>query len=189
MITKNISGAAIASVAMQANGGGINESIPMTRREVHLSRKQLERDSEIAKELIYLADIRKDPRLLVGCFYENRNRLSHQRFWEFLKTVWISAGAPENYDMFRKLFSSKRPFKYHVMSPEEERFLASLPEEFTVYRVIRGPEDNGLSWTLDEEFAKEYAESTKREMITRVVKKHDVFAYFDRRGESEIVIL
>ena len=189
MITKDVDAVSLLNAAQRINGGGINESLPMTIRPVSLSKKQRQKDSDIAKELIYLADVKGDLRALVAAFYEYRNKLSHPRYWDLLRTVWITAGMPENYELFRSLFSSKRPFRYFVMTPEDEAFLGALPNEITVWRASKGPEDRGLSWTLDEKFAAEYAEKKGRVLIERQVQKKDVFAYFNRRGESEIIIL
>lgn len=218
MITKNMSGLGALAASSIANGGGYNESVPMTRRKpVGLSRKQLEKDSDIAKELIYLWDIKHEMKAMLGFFLSERARLSHQRYWELLRTVWLAVGDRENYVIFRRLFSVKRPWKVFLMTPEEEAFLAALPDSFEVYRAAYPGEYNvfdgsekekwamatvavaemnpipannpGLSWSLSKEWTEAYAKIHNRVFIERRVKKSEVTEYFNRRGENEIVIV
>lgn len=193
MITANMSGRAVleaAKKARAARGPGVNEGIPMTPRiPLAMPYRQKIRDGEIAKELIYLADVASRPDLLLSAFYENRNRFSHQRYWEMLKLVWIRAGVVELIPLFRELFSSPRPYRFWIMSPEEERALKSMPEEFQVWRAPRPEGDSGISWSVLRAFVAEYAAANGREVIERTVKRSDVFAYFDRAGEGEVIIL
>lgn len=189
MITKNISGVDVLVASSIANGGGFNETVPMTRRKVILSEKQLRKDSDIAKELIYLWDIKHDAEAMLGFFLSERARLSHPRYWELLRTVWLAVGSRNNYTIFRNLFSVKRPWRVFLMTPEEEVFVKKLPECFTVYRAAYGENDGGLSWSLVKEWVEEYAKVHDRIVIERVVKKSEITAFFDRRGEYEIVIL
>jgi hypothetical protein len=179
----------VLSAAIAANQGGFNETVPMTRRKVILPEKQLRKDSDIAKELIFLWDVKKNGPAMVSAFVENRHRLSHNRYWELLRTVWIAGGERRFYPIFRQMFASKRPWKKFLMTPEEEAFFKKLPDEFTVYRAAYGKDDGGLSWSLMKEWVDEYAKVHDRIVIERTVKKSEVTAFFDRRGEYEIVIL
>lgn len=193
MLTKDMSGAEVLSAARKVRavrGPGVNESIPFSPRiPLAIPKAQARRDSEIAKELVYLADVMNRPDLLLAAFYEHRNRLSHERYWEFLKVVWIRCGTIERIPLFRQLFGSKRPCKKWIMSPEEEAKLKELPDEFTVWRAPRPGGDDGISWSIERAFIAQYAEANGREIIERTVKKSEVFAYFDRAGEGEVIIL
>ena len=193
MLTKEMSGAEVLNAARKVRaerGPGVNEAIPFSPRiPFAISKTQAKRDGEIAKELVYLADVMNRPDLLLAAFYENRSRLSHERYWEFLKIVWIRCGTIERLPLFRQLFGSKRPCKRWLMSPEEEAKLAGLPDEFTVWRAPRPGGDEGISWSIERAFIVQYAEANGREVIERTVKKADVFAYFDRAGEGEVIIL
>lgn len=193
MVTKDMTGAEVldmAKKAREAGGPGINETIKMTPRIPHgLSRKQLIRDGQVAKELIYFSDVDQNRRLLVGAFMEHRHRLSDQRYWEFLRLVWIRAGSIELIPTFKTLLSSKRPFRFWIMSPEEEAELAALPDPFTAWRAPRPGGDEGISWSVEKSFVEEYAKANGREVIERTIPKSLVSAYFNRRGEGEVLIL
>lgn len=193
MLTKDMSGSEVLSAARKVRaerGPGVNESIPMTPRiPFAIPKVQARRDSEIAKDLVYFADVMNRPDLLLAAFYEHRNRLSHERYWEFLKVVWIRCGTIERLPLFRQLFGSKRPFRKWIMSPEEEAKLTELPDEFEVWRAPRPGGDDGISWSIEQAFIQEYAKAHGREVVERTVRKADVFAYFDRAGEGEVIIL
>lgn len=193
MFTKGMTGAEVLKMARDARakaGPGVNESIPMTPRvPFRMSKTQVKRDGEIAKELVYLADVAHDPNMLLAAYYENRARLSDQRYWEFLKLAWVLAGKIETIPVFREMFASKRPFRNWIMSPEEEAKLNALPEEFLVWRAPRQGGDDGISWSVRLIFVAAYAQRAGREVLEKRVKKSDVIAYFDRAGEEEIILL
>jgi hypothetical protein len=91
--TKHIDGNKVIEAALQANGGGVNTTIPMTRRPYPaLSKKQKIKDSEIVKELCYLCDVLNEKDRAVQVFFENRYRLSDPCFWEMLRSMWIFNG-------------------------------------------------------------------------------------------------
>ena len=73
----------------------------------------------------------------------------------------------------------------------DDRLASSLEAELTIYRGECN--DGNISWTLSEKTAKWFAnrqvnESTG-EYTTGRVKACDVFAYFESRGEEEILVL
>lgn len=90
--------------------------------------------------------------------------------------------------------------KNFLMDNAEREYLASLPDEFYVYRGVGGKVKNpkGLSWTNDYDLAVWFAKRWQQGgyVIKGKVKKEDVLAYFsDRVGssandfsETEIVI-
>lgn len=71
---------------------------------------------------------------------------------------------------------------------------SELPKDLIVYRgvaVNRNP--HGLSWTIDYSKAKWFAhrfdtENEEGYILKASISKFDVLAYFDSRGESEIVV-
>jgi hypothetical protein len=171
------------------NSDSINEQLPFTRRIAKLKPKQQIRDSKIAQQIIHATDVLNMPELGLKAFIAGQKTLSDPTYWELLRALWLTAGKRENYDTFRGLFRSKHPHRDWFMTLEDDAFLQSLPEEFEVYRAAYPESDDGLSWTLDRDFAERYAEEQKRVLVTRRVKKREVFAYISRRGESEILIL
>lgn len=166
-----------------------NEQRPMTRRLPRLKVKQLKRDAEIMESLIYAVDTLQQPDLALDIFLNSRKRLSDERYWEILRTIWVIAGKREHYSVFRELFSSKRPRRDWFMTIEDAQALDAMPDELEVYRAAYPEEDDGLSWSLDRAFVAGYAAKKGRVAIERRVKKRDVFAYISRRGEEEILIL
>ncbi len=77
------------------------------------------------------------------------------------------------------------------MTPAECRKFDQLPDEFTVYRGYQS-DPAGESWTLLREVAEAFAvqrpDLPPGEVITRRIKKSEVFAYLDT-PEQEIIIL
>ena len=65
-----------------------------------------------------------------------------------------------------------------------------LPETFTIYRgVTPGRNPDGMSWTREcdkaEWFSNRFGEGY---ILEGTANKNDVFAFFSRRGEEEVVI-
>lgn len=168
---------------------GRNEYIPMTRRYPNLKPKQLLRDSKIAKKIINAGDTDKNEQKLVDIFLKEKELLSHPRYWEILRSVWIVSGSTENAPIFSTLMQSKRPYRNYFMSPEDEKYFNDLPAEFVVYRACNIP-DNGISWTLNKEYAESFKQQAlKQTVLERVVSKSDCFAYINRNDEQEVLIL
>jgi len=188
--TKELPAQDVMELAFEKNGGGINEGIPMTLRpQPALSRKQRARDSQIVKELVYLCDVANDKDRAVNVFFENKHRLSDPCFWEILRTMWIVNGKRENLLTFRRLFQLKRPFKLFIMTIEEENAFKELPDPVIAYRATAKVGDVGISWTLNHEFVERYAKAQGREIVERQFPKSRITAYFNRRGEQEIIVL
>jgi len=189
-IIKNMPEEQIMREALEINGGGVNTNIPMTLRQYPgISKKARRRDNQIVKVIVYLFDVmdRKDE--AVEVFFENKHRLSDPCFWEMLRTLWIANGKMKNLPMFRQLFQSRRPFRKFLMTIEEEAVFNSLPEQVTAYRAQASVDDQGISWTLNREVAERLARVYGREIIERQLSKSEITAYFNRRNESEIIVL
>ena len=188
--TKDIDGDKVIEAALQANGGGVNTTIPMTLRMYPgLSKKQKIKDSDIVKELCYLCDVLNQKDRAVEVFFENKHRLSDPCFWEMLRTMWIVNGKMENLETFRRLFQLKRPFKRFLMTTEEEKTFNELPDPVTAFRAPGRVGDPGISWTLNREFVERYAKSMKREKVEQQFPKSRITAYFNRRNEQEVIVL
>lgn len=168
-----------------------NQIIPATRRSTHsLPRKKQVRDGEIAKKLIHAWDTKGDKELLLNVFIKEKDLLSDERYWELLRSTWIICGNIKNIPTFRKMFESKRPKRNWFSTPEEIARLNSLPEIFTVYRAQNGEEINGISFTLSLAVAQTYKfKFDKDRIITKEIKRSDVFAFIERNGEEEVLIL
>ena len=76
------------------------------------------------------------------------------------------------------------------MSPEDQAYLAQLPDSFTVFRGAGRIDPFPLSWTLNREKAQWFATRFRaRGRVYEVtVSKAEVSACFRERGEDEIVL-
>lgn len=123
------------------------------------------------------------------------------KFWELVGNIWTDTeNARQNYDEWEELLTSDRDCRNSMMDEQEREFLAKLPTTLTIYRGYRFKDDEydgieGFSWTLSEEraewFARRFAgvyEDVPM-VATATIHKADVIAYFDGRGEQEILAL
>lgn len=122
--------------------------------------------------------------------------LSDKDLAELFADAWVSSENP-NQDVncsisyLVKLF--KKCNKEYLMQSEDYAVYNSLPDEFSIYRgVAVGRNPKGLSWTQNLEKAKWFAnrfntETKKGYVQVGIAKKEHVLAYFNTRGEDEIV--
>ena len=84
------------------------------------------------------------------------------------------------------------PSRLNEMDAEDLDAYNDLPYMFTVYRGCHGFNEDGVSWTTDEEVAKKFALRMaidgKCVLIEGTVHKNDIIAYYLGRGEDEIVV-
>lgn len=167
-----------------------NESVPMTRRRFDLPRKTALRDSKIAMRIAVAWDNENDSEKAFKLFINNKDKLSTQRYWELLRSIWIIAGTLSNVGIFKKLMRSSKKNRYCFSTPEESEILRQMPEELKVYRACNDENDGGISWTYSEEYAYQYQKMYSKNMVlVKTVKKEDVFALINRNREFEIIIL
>lgn len=129
-------------------------------------------------------------------FLEAADHMSDEDYWKILGDIWTdSENIWQNYDEWAEALSADRADRKGMMDDDERKFLADLPDSFTIYRGVNDDHGHlGFSWSLSEEratwFAKRF-ESHRGEamLIAAEVKKTDVIAYFDGRGEEEIVVM
>ena len=180
------------------NGLAVNERTDFTRRiPTGLSDKQMARDAKIAAQIIRAADGGTDggaEQRILDLFFRKAKLLSNPRYWELMRTVWIAAGSTETAQLFRVMMKSNRPCRKWFMTPEDAETLDKMQFPITVYRAyepqyIVDDKDPGISWTLDLEWCREYAQAKGRIIKSRQVWRDNVFAYISRRGEEEIIIL
>jgi hypothetical protein len=169
---------------------GNNVHIPMTRRYPKLKQKVLIKDSKISKKLIHAWDVNHSQTEVLEIFVKNKKNLSDERYWELLRTAWVLCGSIEYNDLFRLLMKSNRKEQYYFSTPEEHNKIRELPENLIVYRATNSEKDNGLSYTLSKSYAEWYKASYSKDVvISKQVKKDQVFAYINRNNEEEIIIL
>ena len=127
-------------------------------------------------------------------FIEFHDDVTDKDYWESLGWIYTDSENIHAYaDVWRKLFTSDRPERELIMDAEErERLATGLPAMFTVWRGY-DPfyEDHQMSWTLNKHKAEFFAKRYQKdgELARAVVNKSDIIAYFNSRGEEEIVIM
>jgi len=118
--------------------------------------------------------------------------LDAQRIGELLSWIWVSTEFPNmnNLDRWVKLFKMVLPES--LMDEEELKNYKALPAKVTIYRGIQSDKakTRGLSWTLSIDKAKWFACRWQRvgEVYSATIRKDGIFAYFNGRGEEEIVV-
>lgn len=128
----------------------------------------------------------------LSVLWRNRARIvDNVTYWQMVATCWIGFGRTARLATFRGLLASQRPMRWRLMKKADRRVWRALPGTVTAYRAHDDGEDLGemISWTIDRAVAEKFAAAWEREVVTRQFPKRDVVAYFDRRGEREILVL
>lgn len=119
--------------------------------------------------------------------------LDDETYWSLLAELWVdSESIGQAIDEWAEMLDSTRPGS--MMSPEEAKALAALPERIEVFRgAVEGVNEEGLSWTLDRERAEWFARRFATEgdvslVLVGEVARADVAALLTGRGEDEIVV-
>ena len=122
--------------------------------------------------------------------------LSEKDLAELFADAWVSSENPNqdakcSISYLIKMF--QKCDKKYLMQEEDYKVYESLPDVFNIYRgVAVGRNPQGLSWTQNLETAKWFANrfntDTKKGYVqVGIAKKEHVLAYFNTRGEDEIV--
>lgn len=123
--------------------------------------------------------------------------LSQTDLSQLLSMIWVNIENP-NQDINASVSEIVRWFKkadkQSLMNQEDYEVYCNLSECFSVYRgVAVGRNPNGLSWTRNLNRAEWFAHRFDRKEQQGYVRdatifKRDVLAYFNTRGEEEIVV-
>ena len=143
-------------------------------------------DSAIISEMMNV------PRILMAQYFlENSDSIKDDaNYWNVLGTLWKLGGTVKQQDLWKKLFLSDRPRRHKIMKSRERRRWRRLPETVIAFRAINSPEEieTAICWTLDRKTAEFFSQDGGRKVVERKFKKSEVFAFFDRRGEEEILV-
>ena len=169
-------------------GLAVNERTDFTRRIPALPEKQLARDAKIVSQIIRAYEAGRGQEVL-DIFRRKARLLSNPRYWEVMRTVWVAVGSTETAPLFRTLMQSSRPCRSWFMTPEDAAALEAMAFPLTVWRAYDADPDPGISWTLDEQWCRGYAQAKGRRVKQMQVSREQVFAYVSRRGEEEVIIL
>lgn len=122
-------------------------------------------------------------------------KMSDTAYWKNLSWLWRDTeNSWQNLAAWSLLFQAKRPRREKLMTKSERVNVAKLGPVIRVYRGCISLNRRGLSWTTDHAKAKFFAKRLLREGQTGIVlhgevATEDVLAFFEQRGESEIVTL
>lgn len=111
-------------------------------------------------------------------------------YWVVLGSLWKAGGTVIQQDLWREMFLSPRRNRHKVMKTKERSIWRRLPKTVKAYRAInhKGEIGTAISWTLSRKVAEQFSQNGKREIVSREFKKSEVYAYFDRRNEKEILV-
>lgn len=123
--------------------------------------------------------------------------MNEEDFAEYLADSWMSEENP-NADVNVSIKTSiqwfKKANKQYLMNEKEFEILKDLPDSFPIYRGVSvGRVSLGLSWTRNKEKAEWFQHRLDRSsqegyLQRTLVRKENVLAYFNSRGEEEIVV-
>lgn len=129
--------------------------------------------------------------------------LSPKDYAELASFIWTDCEFPSSQRVITKnqwIKIFRTADKKYLMSSQELEYIDKLPDEFPIYRgVCTNASDanglsgtwTGLSWTTNPQkaawFAKRFNLKEQKVLKIEHFKKTDVLAYFDSRGEDEIV--
>lgn len=122
------------------------------------------------------------------------DEMTDTEYWETVADVWTdSENIWQNLDEWGELLRDRRPGHEAMMSDDDRWHFDALPDEITIWRGHRDWNQDGWSWTVDRDkaewFARRLADPDDEMLVTEArVDKADVIAYFEGRGESEIVV-
>lgn len=123
--------------------------------------------------------------------------MTKEDFDKWLGDTWVSSENPNqdanvSISEFIEWFSEAD--KTTMMNDDELEYYNKLPDIVEVYRgvAVGRAESEGLSWTCNFETAEWFANRFNTEeqlgyIIKGKIKKENVFAYFNRRNEDEIL--
>ena len=117
--------------------------------------------------------------------------LDHACYWQLVAAAWIGSGRQAAATEWRQLFTADRPHRWKLMKKRDRAVWRVLPQTIRAWRAVIFGENvrAALSWTLDRQKAEHFARSWNRLIVEDQIAKHQVVAYFDRRGERELVVL
>lgn len=146
----------------------------------------MNRDAQIAQALA------STPHYFMLCFMTTyADQISDDsNYWNFLGTAWKAGGTFEQQAEWIALFQSKRRNRQKIMKTGERREFSRLPKVVTAYRAYADESElqHSICWSLDPKFVQQYADKKGRQVATMQFNKADIFAYFNRRRESEILV-
>ena len=128
----------------------------------------------------------------INAFQDIKKDLDNKTYWRLLSNIWTDTeNSWQDIETWKKLFKSKRNKKENLMGGQELATYESLDNELIIYRgCVKGLNENGLSWTLNKDQAEWFAKRFDKDgiVIEKRINKKNIVAYFNSRGEEEVVV-
>ena len=128
-------------------------------------------------------------------FDQISQHLSQEDYAALLGESWVSseyANLDNNVSKKQMLEHFKKANKEMLMSESELETYEDLDDTLIVYRGVSSKQKNNtnaLSWTTSFGKAKWFAERWDKGVVyAATINKEDVFAYFDRKNEDEVIV-
>ena len=184
----------------------------MIKDGIQMSIDSIPAKYDLTNETTYLEWVKELKKRLDDCYdltqiymlYNNPWKLTFMRFCgqflgekdyaEYLANAWVTEENPNmdsNVSVSRAIQMFKSCKKEYLMEKEDLAYYRSLPSKIDIYRgVAEGRVKLGLSWTDDIEKAKWFQNrfGNNNYLLHLNVNKKDVIAYFNTRGEKEILL-
>ena len=137
-----------------------------------------------------------ETRNLIHAWIDLPGQPSDRDYWECFRFVFVGIENIQR-SFWSMMMGSPRPGKDKwLMNNEDRAFLASLPDEVTVYRGCSVNKANSLSWTTDPELARWFANRFNFKsdhfdkdccVVTGTIRKADIFAVILERDEITLI--
>ena len=125
-------------------------------------------------------------------FYENSEQMERADYYRIGGNIWMDPEIIHSGSCFVAGLISMSDdviIRRGIMTNDERDQLASLSDRVRIFRSHLDWNRDGFCWTLDRDIALEFAHGYDWASLTSAyAEKSDILAYFDRRGESEIII-
>lgn len=131
--------------------------------------------------------------VLQELYNEGRIDKSNPDYWETVFNTYTGVEFTTcDSDVWLDLMDGAQAHKDKFMSEDELSVIQSLPDVVTVYRGAKeDTNEMGISFSLDykkaEWFAQRFDSDSSPVVVEAKVKKEDILAYLENRGESEII--
>ena len=163
---------------------------------LRLVREEYKNKIDSAKDVLDILMIVRAPWRLTWLKYA-KEEMSIEDFSVCLSEAWVTEECPNgdaNVSVRTSISWFKKANKRCLMNEDEYEMWENLPEEVLIYRgVSNGGTPLGLSWTTNKEKAKwfqhRFDKSNSCGILQKArVNKKFILAYFDSRGEEELIV-
>lgn len=158
--------------------------------------KEFDKRVDKCSTLYELYMLYRDPYKLTFMKF-NGDFMSNRDFANFLADAWVTEENPNmdmNVSRRESISYFRKAVKCYLMTNEDYTYYHNLPDEFDVYRGVgKRRIELGLSWTDCREKAEWFMNrwngkaGEEKKLLKAHIKRENVLAYFNTRGEREIV--